>query len=194
MPAEHKSHLYGAVALGRAGRSCGAVCPAYSSPLTAAVGHRRRYGLSCNHVLSTAGVQARRYVAARDGDADKDHFSHSMGMPFGVSERQGRSPGAAKHQPPLDIEAPPQQFDICQEMGCRVGREIYVWVARVRRASSGSALVEQNDPIDVGIKRPPRTRGAARTRSAMEHERRLAGGIAARLPIELVPVTGLELS
>jgi hypothetical protein len=37
------------------------------------------------------------------GDADKHHFSHSMGMPFGVSERQGRSPRPAKHQPPLNI-------------------------------------------------------------------------------------------
>jgi len=128
------------------------------------------------------------------GDAEKHHFSHSMGMQFGVSKRQGRSPGPAKHQPPLDLEAPPQQFDICEEMGRRVAREIYVWVARVRRASSGSALVEQNDPIDVGIKRPPRARGAARTRSAMEHERRLAGGIAARFPIQLVPITGVEHS
>jgi hypothetical protein len=33
-----------------------------------------------------------------------------------------------------------------------------------------------NDPIDVRIKGPPRARGAARTRSAMEHERGLAGG------------------
>jgi hypothetical protein len=86
------------------------------------------------------------------GDADKHHFSHSMGMPFGVSERQGRSTRPAKHQPPLDIEAPPQQFDICEEMSCRVRGEIYVWLARVRRASSRSALVEQNDPIDVWIK------------------------------------------
>jgi hypothetical protein len=69
-------------------------------------------------------------------------------MPFGVSERQGRSPGPAKHQPPLDIEAPPPQFDICEEMTSRVRGEIYVWLARVRRASSRSALVEQNDPID----------------------------------------------
>jgi hypothetical protein len=54
----------------------------------------------------------------------------------------------------------------------------------VRRASSASALVEQNDPIDVGVKVLPPPCGAAGTRSAMEDERGLAGGIAARLPIE----------
>jgi hypothetical protein len=86
------------------------------------------------------------------GDANKHHFGHAMGMSFGVSERQGRSPGPSKYQPPLDIEVPTQQFDIGEEMSCRVRGEIYVWLARVRRASSRSALVEQNDPIDVWIK------------------------------------------
>jgi hypothetical protein len=117
-----------------------------------------------------------------------------MGMPFGVSERQVDPPRPAKHQPSLDIEAPPQQFDICEEMSCRVRGEIYVWVARVRRASSRSALVEQNDPIDVWIKGPPRARGAARTRSAVEHHRGLAGWISARFPIDLVPITNIEHS
>jgi hypothetical protein len=62
----------------------------------------------------------------------------------------------------------------------------------VRRASSASALVEQNDPIDVGVKVLPPACGAARTGASMEDERGLAGGIAARLPIDLVPVTGIE--
>src|SRR6266853_1359311 len=77
-------------------------------------------------------------------------------------------------------------------MGCRVGREVNVRVARVRRASSASALVEQNDPIEVGVKVLPPACGAAGTRCAMEDQRGLTGGIAARLPIDLVPVTGIE--
>jgi hypothetical protein len=115
-------------------------------------------------------------------------------MSFGVSERQGRSPRSSKHQPPLDIEAPSQQFDISEEMSCRVRGEIDVWLARVRRASSRSALIEQNDPIGVGVKGPPRARGAARTRSAVEHERGLAGWISARVPLELIPITNIEHS
>ncbi len=77
-------------------------------------------------------------------------------------------------------------------MGCRVGGEIDFWAACMRRASSAPALIEQDDPIDVGIKVPPPACGTAGTRSAMEDERGLAGGIAARLPIDLVPVTGIE--
>lgn len=62
----------------------------------------------------------------------------------------------------------------------------------MRRASSAAALIEQDDPIDAGIKVPPPACGAAGTRSAMKDERGLAGGIAARLPIDLVPVTGIK--
>src|SRR5580693_7837392 len=77
-------------------------------------------------------------------------------------------------------------------MGCRVGGEIDLWAACMRRASSAPALIEQDDPIDAGIKVPPPACRAAGTRSAMQDERGLAGGIAARLPIDLVPVTGIE--
>jgi hypothetical protein len=105
-----------------------------------------------------------------------------------------RFPGPSKYQPPFDIEVPTQQFDIGEEMSCRVRGEIYVGLARVRRASPRSALIEQNDPIDVWIKQPPRARGAARTRSAVEHERGLAGCISARLPIDLIPITNIEHS
>jgi hypothetical protein len=83
------------------------------------------------------------------GNANKHHFGHAMGMSFGVSKLQSRSPGPSKYQPPFDIEVPTQQFDIGEEMSCRVRGEIYVGLARVRRASPRSALIEQNDPIDV---------------------------------------------
>jgi hypothetical protein len=125
-------------------------------------------------------------------DTDKHHFGHAMGMSFGVGERQGRSPGPSKYQPPLDIQVPTQQFDIGEEMSCRVRGQIDVGFARVRRASSRSALIEQNDPIGAWIKGPPRARGAARTRSAVEHERGLAGWISAGLPIDLIPITNIE--
>ena len=70
---------------------------------------------------------------------------------------------------------PSQQLDICEQMGCRVGREVNVRVARVPRASSTSALVEENDPIDVGVKVLSPACGATGTRSAMEDERRPVG-------------------
>ena len=125
-------------------------------------------------------------------DAEKHHFGHVSRMLFGISERQGRSPGPSKHQPPLNTEIPSQQLDICKQMGRRVGGEVNAWVARVRRTSSASALIELHDPIDVGVKVPPPACRAAGTRSAMEDERGLASGIAARLPIDLVPVTDIE--
>ena len=73
-------------------------------------------------------------------------------------------------------------------MGCRVAGEVYLRVARVRPASSASTLVEQNDPIDTGVKVLPPACGAAGTRSTMEDERGLAGGIAARYSIQFYTV------
>ena len=91
-----------------------------------------------------------------------------------------RSPGPSKYQPPLDIEVPTQQFDIGEEMSCRVRAEIDLGLARVRHASSRSALIEQNDPIDAWIKGPPGAWGASRAQSVVEHKRGLAGWISAR--------------
>jgi hypothetical protein len=54
------------------------------------------------------------------GDADKHHFSHSMGNAVRRKRAPGSIPKTAKHQPPLDIETPPQQFDIYKEMSSRV--------------------------------------------------------------------------
>jgi hypothetical protein len=83
------------------------------------------------------------------GDGKKHHFGLTMGMSLSVNDRQSRSPGPSKYQAPLDIEVPTQQFDIGEEMSCRVRGQIDVGLAGSRRSSSRSALVERNDPIDL---------------------------------------------
>jgi hypothetical protein len=87
---------------------------------------------------------------------------------------------------------PPQRLDICEQMDCRVGGEVNVKIARMRRASSTSALVEQNDPIAVRVKELPPARGAAGTRSATEDERRLSSGGTARFSINLMSIADIE--
>ncbi len=59
-------------------------------------------------------------------------------------------------------------------------------------AAPGPALVEQDDAVGVGIEQAPLARRAARTGSTVEVERRLTSGIAAALPVHLVPVAHLE--
>src|ERR1700723_3713421 len=85
-----------------------------------------------------------------------------------------------------------QPFDIGNQMGGCIGREVDAWLAGVRRASSGSALVEKHDSIPLRIKKAPHARRATGTRAPMKNEGGLASRIAARLPIDLVPVTGIE--
>jgi hypothetical protein len=101
-------------------------------------------------------------------------------QPVGSCAGASGTPGPSKYQPTLDIEVPTQLFDIGERMSRRVRAEIDLGLARVRHASSRSALIEQNDPIDAWIKGPPGAWGASRAQSVVEHKRGLAGWISAR--------------
>ena len=125
-------------------------------------------------------------------NADKDHLADAMRMPFGVSERERGPPGYPEYQPSLNAEVPTQEFDIGEQMAGRVGGEVGVRIAGMRRASSASALVEKDDPIKAGIEVTAHPRGAPGTRSSMQDQSGLAGRVAPGLPVHMVPIADAE--
>jgi hypothetical protein len=74
----------------------------------------------------------------------------------------------------------------------RVRRQSTSGLAGVRRAPPASALIEQHDTVRGRIEQPAAPRRAARPGSAVDHERRLAVGVPARLPRHEVAVADVE--
>ena len=64
----------------------------------------------------------------------------------------------------------------------------------MRPRPAAAALVEQDDAVDLGIEEAPVPGFAAGARSAVHEDRRLATGVAALLPVDLVPVGDPEVS
>ena len=62
----------------------------------------------------------------------------------------------------------------------------------MRPAASGAALVEQHDAVAARVKQQAHPRRAARSRAAVQHQRRLAGRVAAGLPVQPLAVAGIE--
>jgi hypothetical protein len=113
-------------------------------------------------------------------------------MRFRVRERERASPGAAEHEPPLDPELPAQELGVGDQMPRGVGVEVRAGFARVRRAPTAVALVEEHEAVGVGIEERPKPGRGARARAAVEDDRRLAERIAAGLPVQAVAVADLE--
>src|SRR3546814_13918878 len=67
-----------------------------------------------------------------------------------------------------------------------------VFQACMRGGAAAAALVEQQDLIAFGVEQPPVCRRATAARTAMQKYGRLALRIAAKLPIHLVTVSGIQ--
>ena len=115
-----------------------------------------------------------------------------MRVPFCVSQAERGTPGAAQHQPSVDPEVPPEKFHVRDQVLGRVDGQIRGRIARVRSAPAAAALVEEDDPVDVGIEISAHARGTSRAGTAMEDDRGLAARVAADLPIDEVPVADVE--
>ena len=120
----------------------------------------------------------------RRGNAVEHHRRHPLAVPLRVGERECRPPRAAEQHPALYVQVQSQTFDVGDQVGGRVGGQVDVRGARMGRAPAATALIEQDDAIDVRVEVAPRGRRAAGAWSAMEHERRLAGRVARGLPVE----------
>src|SRR6266571_5008738 len=74
-------------------------------------------------------------------------------------------------------------LDVGDQVVRGVGREVDRDVTGVRRASSGAALVEQDDPVGRGIEVPAMLVGAPGPRAAVQDDGRLPPRIPADLPV-----------
>ena len=63
---------------------------------------------------------------------------------------------------------------------------------RYQKSESLLAMIEQHDPISVRIEQPAMPRRASRSRTAMQHDGRLASRIAAGLPVDAITVANFE--
>ena len=104
-------------------------------------------------------------------------------MRLAIRQRQGRAPGAAKHQPLIDAELGAQHFDIVDQQLRRV-----VAPFTQRRGLAGAALVEQDHAVALRIEEAAVLRRQARARAAMQEQHGNAVGIAALFPVNGVDV------
>jgi hypothetical protein len=89
----------------------------------------------------------------------------------------------------LNAEVLAQSLQIGDQVPGRVVLE-----TRMRPAAAAAALVEEDDAIACGIEEPARACVAAGARATVQENRRLARGIAAFLPIELVTVADRQMT
>jgi hypothetical protein len=69
--------------------------------------------------------------------------------------------GAAQNGPPLHAETVPKLFDVGDQVGGGVRREVGVWITRERPTAATTALIEKHGAIKGRVKEPPLTRRAS---------------------------------
>jgi hypothetical protein len=87
-----------------------------------------------------------------------------------------------------------QPLDVRDQVLGRVLTQVDVGLARVRRAPAAVPLVEEHDAIALEVEHLGVPNGAARTRAAMEHDRRLAFRVAPRLPPDEVAMFDIQVT
>ena len=126
-------------------------------------------------------------LAAQQENAAQHELADRARMRLGVGERESAAPRAAEHEPAVDIETAAQSLHVGDQIPGRVGLE-----RRVRPTTPRAALIEDHDPIAVGIEEAPRVHVAAAAGTAVHEQRRLAARVARLLVIDLVPRANLH--
>ncbi len=141
-----------------------------------------------------AGVHREPVDVLRASQADRGEHDaqHPVSVPFGVGRAENRAPRHAEHDPPVDAEMGSEGFDIGEVMVHVDARPVDVVLARMRRAPTRRALIEQDGPVKHRVERAADPRRAPRPRAAMEvHDRNALRG-AVLLPIQRVTTPHLE--
>ena len=86
------------------------------------------------------------FSASEQENAAKDEASHALRVRLRVSDGERRTPRPAKQLPALDLQQTAQFLHVGHKMPGRV-----VLKARIRRRPPRPALIEQNDPVMLGI-------------------------------------------
>src|SRR5688572_10857680 len=108
-------------------------------------------------------------------------------MRLRVGERERAAPRASEHQPALDAVQGAQPLDVGHEVPGRVGVE-----AGIGPRAPAPPLVEQEQPIAVGVEELPMNGAASAARSAMEEDGGLSLRISAEFPIDRMAVSDLD--
>src|SRR5258708_4515495 len=85
-----------------------------------------------------------------------------------------------------------QNLNISNPIGGGVARQVCIRCAGVWRAASTTALIEEHDPVSIGIKKAAVPRRTARTRPAVQNNGWLAVRIATGFPVEPIIVTNIQ--
>ena len=156
-----------------------------------ALDHRDRLEVT----LPGLRVQARRALlveplqlpAPQHEDAAQNQLADLARVGLGIGQRQGRTPAAAENLPALHAQVPAQLFDVGHQVPGGVVHQV-----GVRGRPAGAALVEQDDPVGLGIVETPHLGPAARARPAVQQHHRLALGVAALFVIQPVAAVRLQ--
>src|SRR5690606_20732581 len=110
-----------------------------------------------------------------------------LGVGLGVGEAQGRAPGAADHLPAVDAALLADTLHVRHQVPGGVVLEV-----GMGGRAAAAALVEQDDAVGRRIMEPAHELVAAAARTAMDQNRRLALGIAALFPVDVVDWRNLD--
>ena len=139
-----------------------------------------------------APVQPVKLQPPGRGHAEHEHPADPLRMPLRVRQRQRHPPRPAAQQPLAHAEVLAQLLHVPEQVLGRVQAHVSRGVAGVRQAAAAVALVEEDDPELLRVKRPPASRRAPRPRAAVHDQRWHAIGVPAGLPVHEVPVTGVQ--
>ena len=131
-------------------------------------------------------------LVRRGPDAGEDDLAHLSWTLLGIGERQRRAPRAAPHEPTIDTDVVAQPFDVGDEVGSGVRRQVRGRLRSMRRAAATLALIELHDEVTLGIEQSPGVGRHAAAGTTVQDQRRLARRVARRLPVDLMAVTDIE--
>jgi monoamine oxidase len=131
-------------------------------------------------------------AAPARGNGRQHDLRHPFRKAFCVGKCEGRPPGPAGDQPPVDAQMLPQGLDIRDEMIGRVDRHVGRWITCMRRAAAAAALIEQHDLVARRVEPAPHVRRQPLTRAAVQQNSGLAVGVAGQFPVDLVAVAHRE--
>ena len=127
--------------------------------------HQPRYGLGSDparvfEVPTVVQPIAKRHAAHHQCET-------AIRMSLGIGDRQRRAPGTAEHDPALDPEHGSEYLHV----GDQVPRRVLAQFAQGCRAP-GSALVEADEAVVVGVKQSPVVRRPGTPGAAMKEDHR----------------------
>src|SRR5450631_4258634 len=119
-------------------------------------------------------------IPEQENTAQND-LADPLRIGLGVGKPKRAAPRPSEHQPALDAQMLAQAFDVGHEVPGGVLDQ-----AGARAAAAAAPLIEYDDAVVLGIEELPGSPVGAGSRSAVQKNRRFAGGVAALFVIDLM--------